>query len=108
MRIHGAYIAHIESIHSAHSTNALRVGSARDEWPAHEQRVEHTASERQRSRGGAYTRSAGSSSSPMTIGGEVMRRWWRDPFIYPMIYDRDTLGTRYEHARNTLEERWAR
>ena len=71
MRIHGAYIAHIESIHSAYPTNALHVASVRDEWPAHEQRVEHTSSERKRSRGGAYTRSAGTSSSPMTVGGEV-------------------------------------
>ena len=84
MHIHDAYIAHIESIHSAHPANALRVASGRDAWPAHEQRVERTASERQRSRGGAYTRSTGSSSSHMTVGGEVMRRWWRDPFIYPM------------------------
>ena len=84
MRIHGTYIAHIESIHNAHPTNAMRISSAQGEWSAHGQRVERTASERQRSRGGAYTRSAGSPSSPMTVGGEVMRRWWRDPFIYPM------------------------
>ena len=31
-----------------------------------------------------------------------------DPFIYPWLHAAYTPGTRQVHARNTLEERWAR
>ena len=48
-----AYTVRMQSAHRAHMltnpTNAQRVASARNEWPAHAARAQRTASERQQS-----------------------------------------------------------